>query len=99
MLKHYVYVKFYTTDFGCCNYFHLVFTELCAKRVATRELPWNVYASNGHFQHKVIDSEMALFSDVPLHTLPCDTTEDDILSALMQLLPWVYLKYVYVHVY
>ena len=29
--------------------------------------------------------------DVPLHidTLPCDTTEDDILAALMQLLPWV----------
>ena len=29
--------------------------------------------------------------DVPLHidTLPCETTEDDILTALMQLLPWV----------
>ena len=29
--------------------------------------------------------------DVPLHidTLPCDTTEDDILAALMQFLPWV----------
>ena len=28
---------------------------------------------------------------VPLHidTLPCETTEDDILAALMQLLPWV----------
>ena len=71
MLKHYVYVKFYTTDSGCCNYFHLVFTELCAKRVATRELPWDVYASNGHFQHKVIDSEMALFSDVPGCSTSC----------------------------
>ena len=31
------------------------------------------------------------YIDVPLHidTLPCETTEDDILTALMQLLPWV----------
>ena len=32
---------------------------------------------------------------VPLHidALPCETTEDDILGALMQLLPWVCLSY------
>ena len=31
------------------------------------------------------------YIDVPLHidTLPCETTENDILTALMQLLPWV----------
>ena len=31
------------------------------------------------------------YIDVPLHidTLPCETSEDDILAALMQLLPWV----------
>ena len=34
---------------------------------------------------------------VPLQidTLPCETTEDDILAALMQLLPWVCIAYVY----
>ena len=37
--------------------------------------------------------------DVPLHidTLPCETTEDDILAALMQLLPWVGIC-IYLHV-
>ena len=37
--------------------------------------------------------------DVPLHidTLPCETTEDDILTALMQLLPWVCIC-LYLHV-
>ena len=36
---------------------------------------------------------------VPLHidTLPCETTEDDILAALMQILPWVGI-YIYLHV-
>ena len=31
------------------------------------------------------------YIDVPLHigTVPCETTEDDILAALMQVLPWV----------
>ena len=35
------------------------------------------------------------YLDVPLHidALPCETTEDDILGALMQLLPWVCLSY------
>ena len=37
--------------------------------------------------------------DVPLHidTLPCETTEDDILAALMQILPWVGIC-IYFHV-
>ena len=38
---------------------------------------------------------------VPLHidTLPCETTEDDILAALMQILPWVGIYiYIYLHV-
>ena len=37
--------------------------------------------------------------DVPLYidTLPCETTEDDILAALMQILPWVGI-YIYLHV-
>ena len=37
--------------------------------------------------------------DVPLHidTLPCETTVDDILAALMQLLPWVGIC-IYLHV-
>ena len=36
---------------------------------------------------------------VPLHidTLPCETTEDDILAALMQILPWVGIS-IYLHV-
>ena len=36
--------------------------------------------------------------DVPLHidTLPCETMEDDILAALMQLLPWVCIN-LYLH--
>ena len=35
------------------------------------------------------------YIDVPLHihTVPCETTEDDILAALIQLLPWVCISY------
>ena len=39
---------------------------------------------------------------VPLHidTLPCDTTEDGILAALMQLLPWVCVcVFVFIYLY
>ena len=31
--------------------------------------------------------------DLQIDTLPCETTEDDILAALMQLLPWVCIPY------
>ena len=39
------------------------------------------------------------YTDVTLHVdaLPCKTTEDDILAALMQILPWVGI-YTYLHV-
>ena len=39
----------------------------------------------------VIERREYVFVHVPLHidTLPCETTKDDILAALMQLLPWV----------
>ena len=33
--------------------------------------------------------------DLQIDTLPCGTAEDDILAALMQLLPWVCISYVY----
>ena len=33
--------------------------------------------------------------NLQIDTLPCEITEDDILAALMQLLPWVCTSYVY----
>ena len=41
------------------------------------------------------------FKDVPLHidAVPCETTVNDILAALIQLLPWVCISYLHVHMY
>ena len=41
------------------------------------------------------------YIDIPLHidTVPCETTEDDILAALIQLLPWVCISCLHVHMY
>ena len=38
---------------------------------------------------QIIEHRRAVFFPLHIDTLPCETTEDDILAALMQLLPWV----------
>ena len=44
---------------------------------------------------RVVLQQKHLEFNLQIDTLPCEITEDDILAALMQLLPWVCISCVY----
>ena len=79
--------------FSYCKWCHWSSSALVNLISIDQSLIFDNFASENII--RVVLHRKHLEFNLQIDTLPCETTEDDILAALMQLLPWVCISYVY----